>query len=252
MYDLAKLTLQNITEIGIALRGFGKDADSLEAVANRCVRYFYNNLIDPTTGQSACVLARFFKTHPYAALPASLQNYARELVTSSEDLPADLKCLSLFATQGEYPQWCDRHTSNGHQVIPLTSKSGVSQIPMISQLIKSFGLDINDVIAPDPKLLIAIEQKTCNVFYIPIATGSQHIPAQDEFVKPYSVKSVLGFGGMLPSGNLFAVILFSKVAIPEDTARLFKTLPLSIKMAIIPFETKDPFQSQSADSLQTA
>lgn len=251
MYDLTKLTLQDITEIGIALRGLGKNADSLETVAILCVRYFYDNLIDPTTGQSACGLARFFKTHPYAALPASLQNHARELIASPEDLPDQLKCLSLFATQGVRAEWCDRYASKRHQAIPLTSKSGVSQIPMISQLIKSFDLDINDVIAPDPKLLIAIEQKTCNVFYIPTATNSQYIPAQAEFIEPYGIKSVLGFGGMLPSGNLFAVILFSKVTIPESTARLFKTLPLSIKMAIIPFDISKTFQPQNADTLQT-
>lgn len=107
---------------------------------------------------------------------------------------------------------------------------------MISQLIKSFGLDISCALAPDPKLLIELEQKTCNVFYIPIAAVSEVIPAQTEFVEPFGIKSVIGFGGMLPSGNLFTIILFSKVEIPATTAQLLKTLPLSIKMAILPFD----------------
>jgi hypothetical protein len=45
------------------------------------------------------------------------------------------------------------------------------------------------------------------------------------------VKSVLGFGGMLPSRDLFAVILFSKIHIPRAIAELFKTLGLIIKLA---------------------
>lgn len=242
MYDLTQLTLQDITEIGIALRNFGKDADSLETLANRCVQYLYQNLIDPATGEPACALTRFFKTHPYEALPDSLQAHALEIINAPASLPAEVKCLTLLATQGERADWCDRHTSQGHQAIPLTSEHVVDQIPMISQLIKSFGLNINSVIAPDPTLLMTLQQKTCNVFYIPTALGSAFIPAQTNFVEPYGIQSVLGFGGMLPSGDLFTIILFSKVKIPEVTAHLFKTLPLSLKMAIIPFDKKFTFR----------
>lgn len=240
MYDLTQLNLQDVTDIGIALRGLGKDADSLETLAARCVQFFHENLIDPATGKSACALTRFFKTHPYGKLPRALQTHASTLVP--ESIAADMKCLTLLATAGDRPEWCDRKQSQGHQAIPLTSESTVSQIPMIAQLIKSFGLDISYVLAPDPHLLMMLEQKTCNVFYIPTAAGSEFIPAQAEFVQPYGVKSVLGFGGMLPSGNLFTVILFSRVAIPQATANLFKTLPLSIKIAMLPFDSNRIFE----------
>lgn len=243
MYDLTQLTLQNVTEIGSALRALGKQADSLETLAAGCVDYFHKNLIDAHTGSSACVLARFFKTHPYGALPETLQAQARKSMGAApRDNPAgDLKCLTLLSTVGDEGQWCDRTASRGHQAIPLTSESAVSQIPMISQLIKSFGLDISYVLSPDPDLIMELERKTCNVFYIPNALGSKFIPAQQEFVEPYGVKSVLGFGGILPAGDLFAIILFTRVRVPEATAHLFKTLPLNIKMAMLPLDKGSPF-----------
>ncbi|MEM6452751.1 MAG: sensor histidine kinase, partial [Cyanobacteria bacterium P01_D01_bin.105] len=245
MYDLTHLSLQNITDIGINLRGISQEADSLETVANRCTKFFYENLRDETTGDSACVLARFFRTQNYETLPEFIQAQARKAIgatAAEEDTRlGKVKCLTLLATQGEKAEWCDRKLSQGHQTIPLTNEQAVNQIPMISQLIKDLGLEINSVVAPDPDLLLTLEQKTCNVFHIPTALGSQFIPAQTDFVEPYGVKSVLGFGGMLPSGNLFAVILFTKSAIPAKTARLFKSLPLSIKMAMIPFDNTSPF-----------
>ena len=64
---------------------------------------------------------------------------------------------------------------------------------------------------------------------------SQFIPAQDDFVKPYGVQSVLGVGGMLSSGELFVVIMFSKTAIPQATADAFKTLGPAVKDALRPF-----------------
>ena len=236
MYDLTRLTLQNVTDIGITLRQLGQKADSLETVADRCTQYLYENLVDPATGKPACALSRFFITHPYSDLPVALQMQARRSTAQSADLSADLKCLTLLATAGDRLEWKNRHRSQGHQAIPLTSEQAVSKIPMISQMIKSFGLDISCVLAPDPHLLIALERQTCNVFYIPNALGSEFVPAQTDFVEPCGVKSVLGFGGMLPSGHLFAIILFAKVKIPQTTAQLFKTLPLNIKMAAIPFD----------------
>ncbi|MEM8501767.1 MAG: hypothetical protein AAF716_01270 [Cyanobacteria bacterium P01_D01_bin.1] len=233
MYDLTQLSLQDITEIGVALRTLGKEADSLELVADRCVQHLYYSLLDPVTNKPACVLVRFFRTVPYTLLPPSLQTSVQTAIAQPPELiPADLKCLTLLGTVGDRPEWCDRIASVGHQVIPLASEQSVSQIPMISQLIKAFDLEISCVLSPAPNLLMALERKTCNVFHVPIATDSEFIPSQEQFVKPYGIKSVVGFGGMLASGDLFSTILFSKVEISEPTAHLFKTLPLNIKMSL--------------------
>jgi hypothetical protein len=244
MYDLTQFSLQDITEIGVALRSIGKEADSLEVVADRCVQYLYHSLLDPATNQPACALVRFFRTVPYALLPAGLKTSVQMLIAQApESIPADLKCLTLLGTVGDRPEWCDHLASTGHQVIPLTSEQSVRQIPMISQLIKAFGLDISCVLSPAPNLLMELERKTCNVFHVPVATGSEFIPAQDQFVKPYGIKSVVGFGGMLSSGDLFCTILFSKVEILEPSAHLFKTLPLNIKMSLTPFNRSQLFRT---------
>ena len=243
MYTLSQLTLENATEIGSHLRRLGKEADSLEMVASLCVRYLREHLIDAETGESACSLVRFFKTHRYGSLPEHLQHRARAGLSESEELLADVKCLTLLGTVGEQSDWCDRTASTGHQAIPLTSETAVSQVPMISQLIKDFGLDISCVLTPESHLLMELERKTCNVFYVSDALNSQHIPAQDNFVKPFGIKSVVGFGGMLSAGDLFAVIVFSKVSIPEETAYLLKTLPLNIKIAMVPFLKQNTFRT---------
>ena len=49
------------------------------------------------------------------------------------------------------------------------------------------------------------------------------------------MRSVIGFGGMLPSGNLYATILFSRARVPPEIAEMFKTLALSIRLGLLPF-----------------
>jgi hypothetical protein len=60
-------------------------------------------------------------------------------------------------------------------------------------------------------------------------------------VIPHGIRSVLGFGGVLPSGDLFAMILFSRVRIPREIAELFKTLSLNVKVALLPFVDRRVF-----------
>jgi hypothetical protein len=68
------------------------------------------------------------------------------------------------------------------------------------------------------------------VFHVEDALGSPYIPAQ-EFVTSFGIKSVLGFGGILGTGDLFAVILFATVHVPASAADRFRTLALDVKGA---------------------
>ncbi|MEG4235855.1 PP2C family protein-serine/threonine phosphatase [Microcoleus sp. Pol11C3] len=234
MYDLTRFTLRDMAECGLALRQLGLGVESMEEASNRIVRYLYENFCTKPTGEKSCALVRLFKTHPYEDLEVELAEYARSMLDHYPPLPA-MKCMTLLATVGQQTEWNSRHTSVGHKAIPLASESVVAQMPMISQLIRQLGLDIKTVINPDPNLLVEIEQRKYNVFYVPEAIGNPYIPAQDSFVIPFGIKSVLGFGGLLPSGNLFAIIMFLKVQIPPSTVQMFSTLALNVKTALLPF-----------------
>ncbi|MBC1279751.1 HAMP domain-containing histidine kinase [Nostoc sp. UCD121] len=243
MYDLQMFTMRDMSECGLALRSLGKKANSMEEVGNHIVQYLYNNLIDLKSGERSCALVRFFKTHSYGELPPKLQEYTHSLV-SNDVLENNLKCLTLLSTAGQKSEWNSRHKSEGHKVIPLFSKEMIAQIPMIFQLIQQLGLNLDTVVRPDLNLLTDLEQRMYNVFYIPDALGSPYIPSQTSFVIPYNIKSVVGFGGLLPSGNIFIIIMFLKVAIPQISVDLFRPLALNVKMAILPFENEKTFTEQ--------
>ncbi|MGG6297006.1 hypothetical protein ACQ4M4_21635 [Leptolyngbya sp. AN02str] len=232
MYDLARFTLKDMTECGSTLRKLGQHAQTMEDAANRIVHYFYEQFGNDETGARSLALARLFKTHNYGELTPDLQQFVQ---TMHQEPNPSMKCLTLMGTAGDRPEWCTRTGSRGHQAIPLIDQHMVSQIPMISQLIHQFGLEIDTVLSPNPAIVMDLEQTTFNVFHVPSALGSPYVPAQD-FVETFGIESVLGFGGMMPSGNLMAVILFSKEPISRTTAELFKTLALNVKVALLPFE----------------
>ena len=89
-------------------------------------------------------------------------------------------------------------------------------IPMISRRLTQFSIDVGSVMRSGPMLVGDMSGKTYNTFYVPEAVGSPYIPTPDDFVIPNGIKSVLGFGGVLSSGEPFVVIMFSKPGIPAD------------------------------------
>ena len=178
MHDLTKFTLRDMSECGLALRQIADKANCMEDASNLIIKYFYDNFIDKNTGEKNCILVRFFKTHPYGKLTPELQEYVRDILGQNQ-VADDLKCLTLFATAGELPEWNSRYKSTGHKAIPLATEDAVNRIPMISQLIKQLGLHPGIVVQPEFGLLIDNEQQMYNVFYVKDALGSPHIPSQE-------------------------------------------------------------------------
>ena len=241
MYDLSAMTLRSMTECSATLRALGQGASSMDEAAERVVRHLYDS-IGTASGERACALVRFYKTHAYADLPDKLQAFARR--KHEGPLQLRTRCLTLLATAGDQADWNDRTQSANHQASPLPSHQVVEQLPMVAQLVQQLGLEVPMLLRPDPKLMVDLHQATFNVFYVPDALGSPHIPAQNDFVIPQKIKSVLGFGGLLPAGDLFAIIMFTRTAISGAAADLFKPLALSAKLAVLPFASGKVFREQ--------
>ena len=233
-WQLGRVSLVDMTHASAKLRKLGEGASSMEEAGQRIVRFLFESFAD-AGGARSCGLVRLYKTHSLGALPPELRQFATSAAPDAS-LGAQSRCLTLLASAGVEPAWNDRRTSSGHRAIPLVSIEALERLPMVAQLLVQLGVDVSRIVAGDPKLILDQGQRGFNVFHVEEARKSPFIPAQDGFVVPYGIVSVLGFGGALPSGDLFALILFSRAHISRATAELFKPLALAIKLALLPFE----------------
>ena len=108
---------------------------------------------------------------------------------------------------------------------------------MIAGLMQDLGVDLEAVISGAESPQRPADARTYDVFHVEQALGSPVIPAQDEFVIPYAIRSVVGFGGVLRSGELFAVVLFSRAPIPAASANRFRTIALDIRSALFTLDS---------------
>jgi hypothetical protein len=230
MNPLDAFTVDDLVELSAALRELGAGTSSMEEVAQRIVRYLYVNLVD-ATGRSACPLVRFYKTHRFDGLDDELQAVAVE--TADGPLDGDTRCLVLLATAGVEPGWNDRRSSKYDAAVPLTPGAVNRRGPNVAGLIDALGLDLDFVMRPTPREALERHHQEYRVMHVADVSADNPFSSQRRFIDHYRIRSVLAIGGMLPSGDMFAVGLFSTVTIDDRTADLLRSLSLSVKAAIV-------------------
>lgn len=224
---------QDLRQFGDAIRAIPQQAKTMEDSARLIADTLWDRLREED-GTPDCALVRVYKTHPFGQLPDDLRTFAAELAPQIE---ADTRCLTLLATRGLDPAWNDRRLSEGHKAIPLPSVEFVERLPMVAALVRQLGLEIGDVVNPPKGRVLELAQRTYDVFHIERARGSQFVPAQD-FVSEHQIASALGFGGVLYSGDFFAVVIFSRVPISPGVADTLRVLSLATRVALMPFNTR--------------
>ncbi|QDU36111.1 Signal transduction histidine-protein kinase BarA [Maioricimonas rarisocia] len=225
-YRIDRFSLIDMMDCGAFIRDLSRQP-SRRDVAEALVRHLYNHVID-AEGNRALGLVRVFETRRFRELDEPRQQIARQ---AAPHIEPEHRCLTLVATTGDEEAWNNVNKSRQHQAIPLPSQEAVDRLPMVAQLVRQLGFEVSGVLQPDDEILIT--GVDTGVFYIEQAAGSPYLPAQDDFVLRYGIRSVIGFGDMLPDGSLFAVILFAKTHIPHEAAERFGHLSLSTRLALL-------------------
>jgi sigma-B regulation protein RsbU (phosphoserine phosphatase) len=236
-------------ECSSALRSVCEASTSMEDAARAVVGYLRESFVEKSTGERSLALVRFYKSHPYDRLEPELKDAAAAASPAQAHL-SGVQCLTLLGTAGEEPAWNDRTQSRGHKAIPLAGEEAVARSPMISRLIAGLGLDVAELAASDPDEVQELERRAFGVFYEPEALHSPHVPAQNDFVIPHGIRSVLGFGGVLPDGALFAVVMFSTTPIPQVTADMFAAVALSVKAGVVRLVDGPTFDSDPVPHIE--
>ena len=221
VFDLECFQLDDMYRCAAELRALGRGAASAADAMKRVVSYLFEQFRSTESGAPACSLVRLFQTTSWGALSDEARAVLRPKLESEPT--SATPCLALRASRGVVAEWNDPEQSRNHRFLPLSAASA----PMVSALIAQLGL------STEAPFILGTEDKLCNVFYVDEAADSPFVPAQIEFVRPYRVRSVLGFGGLLPENEIFVVILFCNVHVARETAELFRLVAPSVGLALV-------------------
>jgi sigma-B regulation protein RsbU (phosphoserine phosphatase) len=239
-----------VLQCASAVQAAGAGKHSMEEVASEIVEALRDRFIDTERDAPAIALARFYITRRISELEPELQDFAQAAGTDAYAQHNSV-CLTLLATVGDEVSWNDRRASIGHKAIPLPSVEAIHRLPMVARLVDQLGLDPNHLVEPDPALFSDLSTREQSVFFVSEARGSDDVPAQVDFVIPYGIRSVVGFGGILPDGSLYCAVLFSTVSIPASAVDSFVALSLSAKLAVLPFVWGRVFDGEEPSAVGT-
>lgn len=233
MHDLGGFSLRDMAECAAQVRRLGQGAGSMEEAAGRIVTYLYDDLADHRSGQRACALVRFYKTHPYGLLDAERRHLAWTRSTGADTSP-DALYLTLLATTGDEPEWQSMAGSQDDEAAPLDIAEAAESAPTVLGFMNRLGLEFSLSLSSSSSITVAIDTDSSDAVRARDADGSP-TPGHDPFIRRHGIRSVLGFGGRLPAGDLFVVVLFARVPIEAAAYDLFKTLALAVKVSVASF-----------------
>ena len=236
--DLPGFDVGPMIRLVSAMRDEALKVASLQEYAQRISQSLHSTFVDEA-GVPQTALVRVYATTDLGSLPAEERDY----LTSREPagLTAATTCLALLGTAGSLPQWNDRICSVDHRVLPLVDAGQVASMPMIAALLQQLGIDVSALAAGEPEVMLKSGDGTCRIFYVDDARGSQFVPAQD-FVEAHGIRSVIGFGGALPTGEVYTVVMFCTIPVPRPSAVLFETVALSISLAALDMLDRPVFE----------
>jgi len=130
--------------------------------------------------------------------------------------------LTLMGTMGIQEAWCSRQQSEGHQVIPADSPV----TPMLKAAFSEIGLQFGNVIKGEETLVMEANRNDTALrhFFIPTALGNQNIPAQEEFVIPHKIQSVVGIGSPFIDDSAYMCLGFAQAELTRTQATNFSRL----------------------------
>ncbi len=232
--DISELTLARVFDLSQSIKVKCKDKSNLEQVAQELMKTLCQTIITDSDN-SAIVLGRLFKSCSYSDLTEDIQNYIQQRGNANAITP-ESKFLTLLGTWGELEEWQHIEESKNYKAFSLNDKDVLYKFPMLSAVFNQIGYNIPTETEPDKSIIIDDQDKEYGVFYVKDATGNKLVPKQAEFVEPYGVKSVIGFGGRYGNNNIYSIILFFRECISRQTAELFPSLNPAIKFLTLRHE----------------
>jgi serine phosphatase RsbU (regulator of sigma subunit) len=235
--ELPAWGLSDMVEYGTGVRNATAGAATMEDAAAHMLRYL-RGAFRTTAGRSAFVLGRFFNTAPWEDLPPDLRAVVHPAGSEAPE-PVGLRSLVLLASDGERPEWCHRQETTGLPPTLLESVEATEANPVLAPFVRELGVDLETFVHGNREGR-APHRTAFGVLHIEDATDASRMPLQ-EFVEEYEIQSVIGFGGVQPTGNTCAVVLYSRVQIDADAALLLRIIAASVKLALLPYTAEPMF-----------
>ncbi|MCF6147646.1 MAG: PAS domain S-box protein [Candidatus Kuenenia sp.] len=206
----------------------------LENAAQEITKILYESFTTDS-GKRPFALVRFFSTDSYNTLPEDIQTYIQykeqRKIQSSED-----RYLTLLGTYGDREEWRSRKDSKDCQAFSLSDPHFYSKFPMLSAVFRQIGIERISGPQLDTGILVKEQHKRLSSFCVEDAVESKFIPKQSEFVKPFAIQSVFGFGGIYPAGSAYVMIIFSKEKISKENSSVFLSLNPAVKQITLPYK----------------
>lgn len=199
----------------------------MAAVAAQVVELLHTSL-RTHDGVPACASIQLFKTHRFGDLPPAARQSAVERV-GWEPAPSATALVTLAwgGSSGIPAEWL---------AVPLTNEGTVDASPFLRAVLAALHIGPAELVDPAVAQTNELHRRPYGIFHVPDATAFDAPLSSDgaQCVARTRTCSIVALGGGLLSGDVFLLVLCSRVPISSPVAKLLKALTPAVKTALVP------------------
>ena len=224
---------RRISEMAWRIRALAESSSSLREAAGRQVRTIRDSFRN-TDGSANLALLRIFVSLPFSKLP---ENYRREIASQEGSASPEDRYLCLMGSAGDEADWNDPLKSRNHKYLRLPEReSELTSMPMVRKVFAKLGIPYNTIIHPES----SVEHNVEGYVLADDPMASPDIPDK-KFIEDYKVASQISIGGILPSGSVFSLLLFCRIAMSLSMAENLSVFGPVFQMAYKNFDDRQAY-----------
>lgn len=219
------LNKESIQEYGRYLLNEYRDACyTFEAAAQALCENIYDEFCKEQN-EPEFALVRIFRTVQYKELNTELKQKSKTFQPQ----------LALMGTMGLEHDWQSRQQSQNRQLIQL----GENTSPMFQGVFSELGFQMKDFYSDEaPSGQPVHSMVMLRYFHVEDASKTHAITDQEEFVKPYGIKSAFAIGSQFLSHQAYVLIGFSHSPISQEQAEILAELAPHVSTLLAIFDRR--------------
>jgi len=230
------LTLREAAHVAFRIMRLGIPEHGVPAISQELAEYFYDHFRVLEPAGPGLLAARVYSILPWQEISQERQRYYRSLHSDDLSVSAETLTCLLIGTCGQYGEWCRPALAGAAQCQVAASDGFARSRPIVEQVLRKLDDNVASWVSWEGAGLLEDLDRAVTVVHVETPCEEvvpSRMPSMGNASRTMPLRSVIGLGVRLPSGQQIVVELLCVMPLSPQLMAQYRVVALSIYLAYL-------------------